>query len=173
MEGHLLGRAIAAGIAVLAAAVPAAAQQRGTMEFGAFASFTTFDTALGLDDSWGAGGRIGMFVSRRLSVEFEGGGSRAGRTLGLPSVNVGVLSARLTAVPLKLGRASVLLGAGVDHLDTYFMESYGVHGLLGAKLPLSDAVALRIDGIESYMANGHYTNLALHLGLSVYRSPRR
>lgn len=169
----MLVRAIAVGIALLAAAVPAAAQQRGTMEFGAFASYAIFDNGLGLNDSWGAGGRIGMFVCPRLSVEFEGGGSRAGRTLGLPSVNVGVLSARVTAVPLKHGRVSVLLGAGVDHTDTYFVESYGVHGLLGAKLTLSDAVALRIDGIESYMANGHYTNLALHLGLSVYRSPGR
>jgi peptidoglycan-associated lipoprotein len=139
------------------------------MEFGAFASYTSFDNSLGMNDSWGAGGRVGMFVWHRLSVEFEGGGSRAGRTLGLPRVNVGVLSARLLAVPLSFGRVSVLLGGGVDHTDTYFVESFGIHGLLGAKVALTAGVALRIDGIVSYMANHHYTNTVLHLGVSVYR----
>jgi peptidoglycan-associated lipoprotein len=159
------------GVAMLAGAVPATAQQRGTMEFGAFASNTSFDNGLRMKNSWGAGGRIGMFVVPWLSIEFEGGGANAGRTLGLRNVNVGVLSARLTAVPLKFGGVSVLLGGGVDHTDTYFVESYGVHGLLGAKVALARAVALRIDGIVSYMANHHYTNMVLHLGLSVYRHP--
>ncbi|MGD0484324.1 MAG: OmpA family protein [Gemmatimonadales bacterium] len=164
-------RAIAVRLAMLVGAVPAAAQQRGTMEFGAFASNTSFDNALGMYNSWGAGGRIGMFVWHRLSLEFEGGGARASRAAGLSRVNVGVLSARVTAVPLTFGRVSVLLGGGVDHTDTYFVESYGVHGLLGAKVALSRAVALRVDGILSYMANHHYTNSVLHLGLSVYRHP--
>jgi len=162
-------RAIAVGLAMLVGAVPAAAQQRGTMEFGAFASRTSFDNALGMHDSWGAGGRVGMFVWHRLSVEFEGGGARASRAPGLSRVNVGVLSARLLAVPLTFGRVSVLLGGGVDHTDTYFVESYGIHGLLGAKLALTPGVSLRIDGIVSYMANHHYTNTVLHLGVSVFR----
>src|SRR5512140_3538594 len=162
-------RAIAAGLAMLVGAMPAAAQQRGTMEFGAFASNTSFDTPLGMHDSWGAGGRIGMFVWHRLSFEFEGGGARASRAPGFSRVNVGVLSARLLAVPLSFGPLSVLLGGGVDHTDTYFVESFGVHGLVGAKLALTPGVALRIDGIVSYMANHHYTNTVLHLGLSVFR----
>ena len=168
----MFARAMTFGLAVLAVAAPAAAQQRGTMEFGAFASNTNFDNTLGMSSSWGAGARIGVFVVPRLSVEFEGGGSNAGRTLGLQNVNVGVLSARLTAVPLKFGRVSVLLGGGIDHTDTYYMESFGIHGLLGAKFALSDLVALRVDGIDSYMANGKYTNLGLHVGLSIYRNPK-
>lgn len=167
----MLARAILVGAAVLAAAVPATAQQRGTVEFGAFASSTAFANGLGMNNGWGAGGRLGVFVVPRLSVEFEAGGSSAGRALGLPHVNVVILSARLTAVPLKFGRVTVLLGGGVDHTDSYFVESYGVHGLLGAKLAFSDAVALRIDGIGRYMANGSFTNLGLHVGLSVYRNP--
>lgn len=168
----MLGRAMTVGVAVLAAAVPATAQQRGTVEFGAFASNTSFDNNLGMNNNWGAGGRIGVFVFPRLSLEFEGGGSNVGRTLGLQNVNVGVLSARATAVPLNLGRLSILLGGGVDHTDTYFMESYGVHGLLGAKLALTHALGLRVDGIQSYMVNGGNTNRSLHLGLTVYRNPR-
>lgn len=167
----MLARAITVGVAMLVGAVPATAQQRGTMDFGAFASYTSFDHSLRMNSSLGAGGRIGMFVFPRLSVEFEGGGSRAGRTLGLQAVNVGILAARLTVVPLKLGGVSVLLGAGVEHMDTYFFESYGVNGLLGAKVALSHTVALRIDGIESFEAHHKYMNMGLHLGLSVYLHP--
>jgi hypothetical protein len=164
-------RIIGAVIAALAGAVNASAQKRGSVEFGGFASNTTFDDQLGMNRSWGAGGRIGVFLASRLSIEFEGGGGRAGRLLGLRSVNVGVLSARLTTVPLRVGPVSVLLGGGVDHIDTYSMESYGLHGLLGGKLALSSGVALRVDGIASHMSHGGYTNLALHAGFSVYRQP--
>ena len=167
----MLVRIMAVGVAILVGAVPATAQQRGTMEFGVFGSHNMFDSKLGLNDSWGGGGRIGAFLYPRLSVEFEGGATNAGRTLGRRNVNVGVLSARLAGAPLKVGRLSVLLGAGVDHTDAHFLESYGVHGLVGAKLALSDAVALRVDGIQSYMANGKGTNTSLHAGLSLYRHP--
>jgi outer membrane protein OmpA-like peptidoglycan-associated protein len=167
----MFGRAISVGLAVLVLAVPATAQQRGTVEFGGFAGYTNFGNGLGMNNSWGAGGRIGVFALPRLSLEFEGGGSSAGRPLGLQNVNVGVLSARFAAVPIKSGRVSILLGAGVDHTDTWFIESYGVHGLLGAKFALSDAVAVRIDAIESYMANGKHSNFGLHFGLSIYRNP--
>jgi peptidoglycan-associated lipoprotein len=83
-----------------------------------------------------------------------------------------VLSGRLTAVPAKVGRFSLLLGAGVEHTDTYFIESYGAHGLIGGKFALSDNMALRLDGILSHMSHGDYNNKSLHLGLSMYRSPR-
>jgi peptidoglycan-associated lipoprotein len=158
------------GIAALVGAVPATAQQRGTMEFGAFGSNTSWDNSLNMNSNWGAGGRIGVFIVPRLSAEFEGGGGSASR-LGLANVNVGVLSGRLTFVPFKVGRVSALLGLGVDHTDTYFFESYGFHGLLGAKIRLSDYVALRVDGINSWMANGNGQQRGVHLGLSIYRNP--
>lgn len=167
----MLAKVILVGAAVLLGTVPAAAQQRGTVEFGAFGSTTSFDNSLGMNSGWGAGGRVGVFLAPRWSVEFEGGGSRVSRPSGLSDVNVGVLSARLTAVPFKLGGVSVLLGAGIDHTDTWFLESYGVHGLLGAKIALSPSVALRVDGIHSFMANGNGTNTGLHVGLSFYRNP--
>jgi peptidoglycan-associated lipoprotein len=163
--------AIMVGIAALVGAVPATAQQRGTMEFGAFGSNTSWSNGLNMNSSWGAGARIGVFVTPRLSAEFEGGGGSASRGLGLANVNVGVLSGRLTFVPFKVGAVSALLGLGADHTDTYFFESYGVHALVGAKVRLSDYVALRVDGINSWMANGNGQQRGLHLGLSFYRSP--
>ncbi len=168
----MFSRSIMVGIAaVVVAALPASAQERGTVEFGAFASSSSYDNSLGMKNGLGVGGRVGVFVYPRLSLEFEAGGSNSGRNLGLSDVNVGILSARATAAVLKYRRVSVLLGAGVDHTDTYFLESYGVHGLLGAKFALTDMVALRVDGIESYMFHGKNTNMGLHLGFSIYRNP--
>jgi len=163
--------AIMVGIAALVGAVPATAQQRGTMEFGAFGSNSSWDNSLNMSSNWGAGARVGVFITPRLSAEFEGGGGSASRGLGLANVNVGVLSGRLTFVPFKVGSLSALLGLGADHTDTYFFESYGVHGLVGAKIRLSDYVALRFDGINSWMANGNGQQKSLHVGLSFYRNP--
>lgn len=167
----MLFRAITVGVAGLILAAPATAQQRGTIEFGGFASNTSFDKSLGLNDAWGAGGRVGAFLHPRLSVEFEGGGTSASRSPGLRNVNVGILAGRFTAVPLRSGRLSILLGAGVDHTDTYDFDSYGVHGLLGAKIAVGNSADLRVDAIKSYMAHGKRTNAGTHVGLSIYRNP--
>jgi outer membrane protein OmpA-like peptidoglycan-associated protein len=166
-------RTFGLGIAALLIAVTpvAAQQQRGTVEFGGFASSTSYDESLGMNRGLGWGGRVGAFLHPRLSIEFEGGTASASRDQGLNDVNVGILSARLTAIPARLGRVSFLLGAGIDHTDTYFLESYGGHGLLGAKVRLWDAGDLRLDWIQTYMSNGKGTNRGLHLGMSVYRQP--
>jgi len=152
-------------------AAPAASQARGTVEFGGYASSTSFDSGLNMNNAFGGGGRVGIFLLPRLSVEFDGIGSTATRTLGLRDVNVGMVHARVTAVPLKMGRASLLVGAGVNDFDTNFHLSYGVHGLVGAKLGLSDAVSLRVDAIQDLMSMGGGANRSFQAGLSVYRHP--
>lgn len=167
----MFGRAITVGVAAMCAAIPATAQQRGTVEFGAFASNTSYGSSLGMNNGMGAGGRIGAFLAPRWAVEFEGGGGNASRTLGRSDVNVGVLSGRLLFVPVKFGDLSVLLGAGGDHTDTHFIESFGYHGLLGLRLAFTDALSVRLDGIESHMANGGASNFSLHLGLNLFRQP--
>ncbi|MBI3790634.1 MAG: hypothetical protein HY275_07125 [Gemmatimonadetes bacterium] len=159
-------------LAVVAACTArgAGAQQRGTMEFGVFASYSSFDPALDIVSGWGAGGRIGMYAARYLAVEFEGGGGDVARTFNRTNVNVGNLSMRLLLVPVQLGRVALLAGLGGDFTDTFEMQSYGVHALLGLRVALTDALAVRVDGIDSYLANGRRTNAALHIGLSVLRS---
>ncbi len=178
-------RTLLIGATTLAMGIPATAQERGTVEFGGFASHTAFDNSLGINNSLGAGARIGAYLFPRLSVEFEAGGSSADRTLGREDVNVGILQARLTAVPLQFGRVSALLGAGFGHTDSHLLEtggehgqgtafgqSYGFHGLAGAKVALSDNVALRADWVEAFMSNGGDRRRGLHMGVSVYRHPR-
>lgn len=170
---YTLIKAIVAGAAVLAWALPAGAQERGTMEFGAFGSAASFDRALSLTTAYGGGGRIGMFLDPRWSLEFENAEMRAGRPNGLRDVNVGLLSGRLVAVPLKSGALSLLLGAGAGvSTETNFMHSYGVDALLGAKIAVSRNAAIRVDGVFDWLANENWkTYRSVRVGLSLYRRP--
>jgi hypothetical protein len=131
-------KAVILCFAALVCAVPVAAQQRGTMEFGAFASAATFDEALSLKSAFGGGGRIGMFLDPRWAIEFEDAEMRAKRPNGLKDVNVGLLSGRLVFAPIRSGAFSVLLGGGAGvSTETNFMHSYGVDALAGIKFDLS------------------------------------
>src|ERR1700712_4622628 len=99
----MLFRVMTVGAAALVLALPAAAQERGTMEFGAFGSAATFDNALSLKTGYGGGGRIGMFLDRHWAIEFEDAEMRASRPNGLKNVNVGILSSRLVLTPFTEG----------------------------------------------------------------------
>lgn len=162
-------------VAVLVCAAPAAAQERGTMEFGAFGSAASFDDALSLTSAYGGGGRIGMFLSPRWSLEFEKGEMRASRPNGLANVNVGILAGRVTAVPFRAGAVSLLLGAGAGvSTETNFLHSYGVDALLGAKLALGENAALRVDGVFDWLANEDWkTYQTVRVGLTLYRHASR
>ena len=173
-------RALTVGLAALLWTAPAVAQQRGTMEFGAFGSAATFDKALTLDKAFGGGGRVGMFLDPRVSIEFEDAEMRATRTNGLRDVNVGILSGRLVAVPIKSGALSILLGAGAGiGTETNFLHTYGVDALAGFKFAFSDRAALRVDGVFDWLANEYpppngqkwLTYKSVRVGLSLFRHP--
>jgi outer membrane protein OmpA-like peptidoglycan-associated protein len=166
-------RALTIGVTALVLAVPAGAQQRGTMEFGAFGSVASFDKALSLKSAYGGGGRIGMFINPRLSVEFEDAEMRATRPHGLNDVNVGLLSGRLVAVPIKAGGLSVLVGGGAGvSTETNFLHSYGLDVLGGVKIAMGDNVALRVDGVLDWLANEDWKMYkSLRVGISLYRHP--
>ncbi len=166
-------RAFMVGVAALVWAVPAVAQERGTMEFGAFGSAASFDNALSLKTAFGGGGRVGMYLAPRWSIEFEDAEMRATRPNGLNDVNVGLLSGRLVAVPFKSGGVSFLLGAGAGvSTETNFMHTYGVDALAGFKFALNDNAALRIDGVWDWLANQNWKSYkSVRVGLSLYRNP--
>jgi outer membrane protein OmpA-like peptidoglycan-associated protein len=163
-------RSITLGVAALVLAAPASAQERGTVELGAFGSGTSYDKSLGMDRSMGAGLRVGAFLHPRLSFEFEGGGGRSNRTLGLATVNQTSIAGRLTAVPLQAGRLSFLLGAGGVHNDFQFDESFGFQGLVGLKFAIANAAALRVDGMQDWNSNSPNSR-HLQAGISFYRNP--
>src|SRR6185369_13090241 len=121
----MLFRVMTVGAAALVLAAPAAAQERGTMEFGAFGSAATFDNALSLKTAFGGGGRIGMFLDPRWLVEFEKAEMRATRPSGLKDVNVGILASRLIFTPVTSGALSFLIGGGAGiGTETNFLHSY-------------------------------------------------
>ena len=160
--------------AALLLATPVAAQQRGTMEFGAFGSAASFDQKLSLDRAFGGGGRIGMYLDPRWAAEFENAEMRATRPNGLRDVNVGILSGRLVLTPVTAGRLSLLLGAGAGvGTETNFLHSYGVDALVGGKLALTQNVALRVDGVYDWLANEKWKSYrSVRVGMSVMRHPR-
>ena len=168
-------RAFTVGIAALVVAASAGAQERGTIEFGGFTSVAKFDKDLTLNTGYGIGGRVGAYLVPRWSMEFEMAEMKASRTGGLKSVNVGILSGRLVAVPYKAGVMSMLVGAGAGtSTETNFMHSYGVDALVGMKLALNPNTAFRIDGVFDWLANEHWkTYQSIRMGLTVYRTPNR
>lgn len=167
-------RAIVMAITLVVSVAPLAAQERGTVEFGAYASAGTFDKSLTLNSGFGVGGRVGVYLDPRWAIEFEDGEMNASRTLGLKNVNVGMLSGRLVNTLFKSGNFSMLLGAGAGaSTETSFSHSYGVNALLGAKFAVADNVAIRVDGVADFLANYNWkSNQSLHVGLSLYRSPK-
>jgi outer membrane protein OmpA-like peptidoglycan-associated protein len=169
----MIRRAIAVGAATLMCALPAAAQERGTVEFGAFGSAGMFNKTLTLDKGFGVGGRVGIYLDPRISIEFEDAEMKASRTLGLADVNVGDLSGRLVATVAKSGGFSLLLGAGAgSSTETNFLHSYGLNALLGAKFAIGDHAAIRVDAVSDWMANYDWkSNQSLRVGLTMYRSP--
>lgn len=166
-------RILTVGVAALVWAVPVTAQQRGTVEFGAFGSAGKFDKTLTLDRGVGVGGRVGVFLHPRFALEFEKGEMRATRTLGLKDVNVGILSGRAVGTIMQGGSLSIVLGAGAGgSTETNFLHSYDLSGLLGAKIALGNRAAFRVDLISAWLANDDWKSYqSLHAGFSLFRNP--
>jgi len=116
-----------------------------------------------------------MYLHPRWAIEFEEAEMRASRPNGLKDVNVGILSGRLVATPLKAGALSFLIGGGAGvSTETNFMHSYGLDALVGAKVALGENAALRVDGVWDWLANQDWNSYrSVRVGISVYRHPSR
>ncbi len=153
---------------VFAAALPAtsSAQRQGTVEFGAFAKYTNYSDTLRLDPSIGFGGRAGLYVAPRWSLEVDVSRSEADavltpaqQTLGLPKVlHVQVAGRALYHLPLAT-RLKLLAGAGYAY-DRYSRTRVvapsggGPQGLLGLRFLLNDRVSARLEGTGTYVLPG-------------------
>jgi hypothetical protein len=162
----------AVGLAGALIGVPAVAQRAGAVELGAFGRYTIFDDTLRLDDAFGGGGRLGVFVARNFAIEAEGSYSEA--TVTGTSTRVWNVPGYLRLVyNLPLGaRAALLLGAGgVYSAWESAYDDVGANGLLGLRIGLGGVVALRLDGLADYIpspriAGDENLNLAAQLGIS-------
>ena len=81
----MIRRMIFLGAASLMCAIPAAAQERGTVEFGAFGSGGMFNKSLTLNSGFGVGGHVGAYLDPNWAVEFEGGHRSASLAASLVS----------------------------------------------------------------------------------------
>ena len=168
-------RALGVGVAALVWALPAAAQDRGTMEFGGFASAAKFQETIGLKTGYGGGVRVGMFLDPRWAFEFEGSEMRASRPNGLKDVNVGILAPRIIWTPFTAGSLSFLLGLGAGvSTETSFLHTYGVDALVGAKVKLGENAAFRVDGVYDYLEQQDGKKYgSVRAGLSLFRRPAK
>ncbi len=156
---------------------PAAAQRTGTIEVGGFLRFTDFDNSLNISNTLGVGGRLGVFLIPRVSVEAE---FSTTSTDSGPNLDVKHTPFHLFGVynhPAD-ARADIVIGIGYVHnkySDGVSSTDNGVAGLVGVRVRFRDLLALRIDANEDFMPSpankspsaSFNGNLGLQLGVSV------
>lgn len=132
------------------------------VELGAFGSYTRYDpTATSLLGRSGAGGRLGYYFSRLVSLEANGDYTPTEVT---PAGNEVTIS-RVGGTMLVHARAMGLyLGAGYERLfyrGAVATESDGGHAVLGTLLSLGGRTAFRVEGRASYLPKGALGGLPL------------
>jgi hypothetical protein len=165
-------------VALMLLGAPAWAQSQGTIEVGAYARLNNYDNTLNLDNALGVGGRVGVFVLRGLAI--EAGLSRSSTS----GVTHTPLYAWLAYNVSAGSNAEVVVGAGYvrnKYGGTVDVSEDGVSGFLGLRVRVRNALAVRIDVIEDYIArpanqttanNVPYNgNLGLQLGMSWLVNP--
>ncbi len=164
-------------IVTVGAGAPAAAQDRGAFEVGAFGRYTRFAAGgVALANHAGAGLRAGYFLSPLLSVELD-----ASRTV---THNRVANSGFVTYYPFHLRgvvnlpfteRLSMLVGLGpvINRYGRAGGENdLGLGGLAGLRVRLASILALRLDATADYAMHrsgggDRYWNLGAQGGLSV------
>lgn len=144
------------------------------VELGAFGSYTRFDqAATSLSGNSGAGGRLGFYFSRLLSLETEG--DYIVTTLSPAGSDVSI--SRLGATMLLHARAMGLyVGGGYERLyyrGALARQNDGGHAVLGTRMSLGARAGFRIEGRLAYLPNGGTAakrplNFGANIGLSVF-----
>lgn len=141
--------------ALLGIAPAMAAQRAGSFEAGVLGRYNWFDSHAGLDNTGGAGARLGVFVSRHF--EFEAQGSYASTSLnGGGSVKYTPISVRLQYNIWEHSTGWVF-GLGYSHHQ--FSKALdqglsGLQGLAGFRLGATDFFSLRADVTLDYIPSG-------------------
>jgi len=142
--------------ALLLAAVtsPAASQQAGTLEVGAFAQASYFEESLKFEQGAGGGGiRFGFFPVRYIELEAEGAFVP---TEGRGGIIVSYIPLRARLLfNLPVGEhGALLVGGGYARNEfrrNVHTHENGVTGLLGARLGLPGSTSIRISASLDYI----------------------
>lgn len=145
------------GLASLVLPSRAVAQQKGAVELGGFLQLDRLDEALQTEKlGYGAGGRIGVFLSPKWQLEADASFTRANalpnrggnpKVVTGDKVQISYYVGRLNYnIPFGAtsGNAVILgLGAGVDRVDSH--SDVVISPDVGLRTMFSDAVGLRFD----------------------------
>jgi outer membrane protein OmpA-like peptidoglycan-associated protein len=158
---HFRTVAVVALMSGLAASLPA--QSAGTIEFGGFGRYTKFDQSLGLDNAYGAGGYLGVFIAPGLAIEGTGGYLP---TTGpfIPDGTLIPLRAQLVYGRPLVGSLGVMMGAGYVHNIYGKAANYsddGASGLFGLRLGLGSSWAMRVEAVEDFIPSPQNQSVAV------------
>ena len=177
---HARGPGRIVRLAAVATAVPLALQaQTGAahqVELGAFGSYTHYDaTATNLAGRSGAGGRLGYYFSRLLSLEADGDYTVTRFNPAGADVSVSRVGGSLLFHARAMG---LYLGAGYERLfyrGAAVTQNDGGHLVLGSLMNLGGRAGFRVEGRVSYLPGGTVpgtgaTSHPLNFGVNVGRS---
>ena len=145
---------LAPALLLAALTSPAASQQSGTLEVGAFAQASYFEESIGFEQGAGGGGvRLGFFPVRFLELEAEGGFVP---TEGRGGIHVSYIPLRARLLfNFPVGEhGAFLLGGGYARNEfrrDIRTHENGVTGLIGARLGLPANMSIRISGSLDYI----------------------
>jgi outer membrane protein OmpA-like peptidoglycan-associated protein len=162
----------------LVAALPAALRaQTGAshqVELGAFGSYTRYDPAAdSLAGHSGAGGRVGYYFSRLISLEADGDYTVTRFNQAGADVSVSRVGGSMLFHARAMG---LYLGAGYDRLfyrGKVSTENDGGHFAIGSLMSLGGRAGLRVEGRVSYLPSGDLpvgsatTKRPLHFGANI------
>jgi len=152
------------GILLVLGAATLSAQHAHQFEVNAFAGYTRYDRAFGLNSQIGGGGRLGYFLNEYLGLEVEASVTRPGSAPWVPVI--------APTTQVRFGSVSLVLNSGGEHNVLYVLGGYsrldmgvnppynfalnGVHGAIGDRIVFGQRFALRLEGRAFYAPSNTY-----------------
>ena len=172
----------AVGLATALGASALAAQYDRRYEVGAFAAFTKYDKAFGLDNKIGGGIRFAYALGPALSLEVEALFQPPHTIAPSTDIEPVIGGAGLVLNTLNRDRLSFYVLAGYSRLDfggtsPYRFTDGGLHAGAGTRIFFSDHVALRFEarGIYTPETNGAFgqkaaTHIVGSVGFAMFQA---
>ena len=189
----MIGRTTSAAATILAFLIPHGldAQQPWTIELGGLARYSLYDDEVGIENGFGLGGRVGLFILENVSIEAEASYGEPDLTdqpgfQGRSFISHLLYQGRLLYTYWLNDDAGLLVGAGYAY-DNYSRprnvaaRGGGPGGLVGLRYRFSDTFSARVEGTGYFVSedvNAHVAprpstfNLGLQAGLSLMLGER-
>ena len=164
-------------VLLLSTASAVSAQSAGTFEITGFGRFTRFDDTLRIQEEFGGGGSLGIFLLPILALEAEGAYTSTHSNVTGLAVSNAPLRGRLSLhIPMGGYASGIRLGAGyVRNLyrKSVDFDDDGFTGIVGFRWGLSPSYGFRVDGTADFLRSSaggltnDYINWGAQVGLSL------